>query len=257
MIIDLSDNLKKRVVSPFRTWLAARFGDRNAFKRYATHMFEGGRMDPRELAEFVIDRVEEYCSKVHDHSLECMADHSPDQFEVFIDAYLPNWMAEWLEKAIGNSDTFWDEVKKEYEKEWKEWWVHDIAYHLDDELKVLFETLAYNDLHLSDPCRVKRLKAYEELLNGFKDMIRRALKEGKPLTELELWDWYKKMGEAVYGYKNNDYEKEVTYYLNYYDMLDDGEKLEILNALLNDYIDSDLHYIKEKLFELGALTNQS
>ena len=186
-----------------------------------------------------------------------MADHSPDQFEVFIDAYLPNWMAEELEKTIENSDTFWDEVKKEYEKVWKEWWVHDIAYHLDDELKVLYETLAYNDLHLSDSCRVKRLKAYEELLNGFKDAIRRALKDGRPLTELELRDWYKKMGEAVYGYKNNDYEKEVTYYLNYYDMLDYDEKLEILNALLNDYIDSDLHYIKEKLSELGALTNRS
>ena len=212
-------------------------------------------MEPREVAELVLDKVVEYCSKVHGHKPECMADHSPDQLEVFIDAYLPERVAEELDKAVESPETFWGEVKNEYEKAWKEWWVHYIAYHLDDELKVLYETLAYNDLLLSDSCRVKRLKAYEELLNGFKDAIRRALQERKPLTKLELYNWFKKMGEAVYGYKNNDYDKEVTYYLNYYDMLDDGEKLEILNALLNNYIDYDLHYIKEKLSELGTLTN--
>jgi len=112
-------------------------------------------------------------------------------------------------------------------------------------------------LLLTDSCRVKRLKAYEELLNEFKDAIRRAIKERKPLTELELRDWFKKMGEAVYGTKNNYYEKEVTYYLNYYDMLDDNDKLEVLSILLNNYIDNDLFYIKQKLSELGALTNKS
>ncbi len=140
---------------------------------------------------------------------------------------------------------------------WREWWIQDIAYHLDDELKVLYEVVAYNELLLSDSCRVKRLKAYEELLNEFKDAIRRALKDKKPLTELELYNWYRKMGEAVYGYKNNDYDKEVSYYLNYYDMLDDDDKLELLSILLNDYIDGDLYYIKQKLSELGALTNKS
>ena len=143
-------------------------------------------------------------------------------------------------------------MKKEYEKVWKEWWVHDIAYHLDDELKVLYETLAYNNLHLSDSCRVKRLKAYEELLNGFKDAIRRALKDGRPLTELELRDWYKKMGEAVYGckkYMYHRYYSDVTYFLNYYDMLDDNGKLEVLSKLLNNHIDGILNETKQTLLK--------
>lgn len=221
-------------------------------------MFEReNKMEPDEVAELVLDRVVNYCSKVHDNTLECMADHSPDQLDVFIDAYLKENEAEDLDKAIENSGKYWDEVKKEYEKLWKEWWIHDIAYHLDDELKVLYEAIAYNDLLLSDSHRVRRLKAYEELLNEFKDAVRRALKDKKPLTELELYNWYKKMGEAVYGYKNNDYDKEVTYYLNYYDMLDDDDKLELLSILLNDYIDGDLYYIKQKLSEFGALTNKS
>ena len=154
-------------------------------------------MKPREVAEIVIDRVMDFCENNRGDKLECMTDHSPDQFEVFIDAYLPDWMAEDLEKTIENSDNFWDEVKKEYEKMWKEWWIQDIAYHLDDELKVLYEAVAYNDLLLSDSHRVKRLKAYEELLNEFKDAIRRALKDKKPLTELELYNWYKKMGGCL------------------------------------------------------------
>jgi len=214
-------------------------------------------MEPREVVELVLDRVMDFCRNNRGDTLECMADHSPDQLDVFIDAYLKENEAEDLDEAIENSDNFWDEVKKEYEKLWKEWWIQDIAYHLDDELKVLYEAIAYNDLLLSDSHRVRRLKAYEELLNEFKDAIRRALKDKKPLTELELYNWYKKMGEAVYGYKNNDYDKEVTYYLNYYDMLDDDDKLEILSILLNDYIDGDLYYIKQKLSELEALTNES
>jgi len=230
---------------------------KNAFKRYATHMFEGGRMDPREVAKHVLEEVEEYCIKVKRHLLKCMAYYSPGRFEEIIDTFLFDWKVDGLDKAIENSDMFWDEVKKEYETLWKEWWVDEVAYHLDDKLIVLYIAITSNDLHLSDSCRVKRLKAYEELLNRFKDAIRRALKEGKPLTELELRDWYKKMAEAVYGYKNNDYEKEVTYYLNYYAMLDDNNKLEILNTLLNDYIDNDLNLIKQELSELEALTNKS
>jgi len=215
-------------------------------------------MEPREVAELVLDRVVSYCEhNSGDSTLDCMAYHSPDQLSVFIDAYLNEEENKDLEKAIESSDTFWDEVEKEYEKLWNEWWIKDIAYHLDDELKTLYEAIAYNDLLLTDSCRVKRLKAYEELLNEFKDAIRRAIKERKPLTELELRDWFKKMGEAVYGTKNNYYEKEVTYYLNYYDMLDYNDKLEILSILLNDYIDNDLFYIKQKLSELGALTNKS
>ncbi len=75
-------------------------------------MFEGNKMEPHEVAEFVIDRVLDFCRNNRGDTFECMTDHSPDQLDVFIDAYLPDWMAEDLEKAIEKSDNFWDEVKK-------------------------------------------------------------------------------------------------------------------------------------------------
>jgi hypothetical protein len=104
------------------------------------------KMEPREVAELVLDRVVSYCAhNSGDSTLDCMEYHSPDQLSVFIDAYLNEEENKDLEKAIESSDTFWDEVKKEYEKLWNEWWIKDIAYHLDDELKTLYEAIAYND----------------------------------------------------------------------------------------------------------------
>jgi len=212
---------------------------------------------PSEVAKDVLDNVIEYCDNYYEGSgtsFDCIADHNPDQFYEIIDLPLlkPGLSEEEL-KAVGNPETFWDEVKKEYEKTWKEWWAEEITYHLDRDLKVLYEELVWNDLHLSDlSLIVKRLKAYEELLNGFKDAIRRALNERKPLTELELRDWYKKMAEAVYGckkYMYHRYYSDVTYFLNYYDMLDDNGKLEVLSKLLNNHIDGILNETKQTLLK--------
>lgn len=222
-------------------------------------MIQNEGINPSEVTEMVLENVINYCKNYSDDlPYDCMADYSPDQWSDVIDLFKPDLTKEELE-AIEKSDKFWDEVKKEYEKSWKEWWAEEIAYHLGRELKVLYETLAWNDLHLSDlSLIVNRLKAYGELLNGFKDAIRRALK--KPLTELELRDWYKKMGEAVYGckkYMYHRYYSNVTYFLNYYDMLDDNNKLEILSKLLNNDIDKILNEIKQTLSEYNQrlLTN--
>jgi hypothetical protein len=220
---------------------------------------------PSKVAKIVLDNVIEYCDNDYEGSgtsFDCFVDHNPDQFYEFIDLPLfkPGLSEEELE-AIGNPETFWDEVKKEYEKLWKETVIRDIVRFLDNDLIELYVTLYLNHLHISDSCRVKRLKAYEELLNGFKDAIRHALQERRPLTELELRDWYKKMGEAVYGYKNYNYNyykyfKEVVYDLNFYDMLDDNGKLEVLSKLLNNHIDGILNEIKRTLSELEGLKNE-
>jgi len=218
---------------------------------------------PSKVADIVLGNVTDYCDKEYEYEHECSGTpfdcfvyYNPDRFYEFIDLYYfkPSLSEEEL-KAIGNLETFWDEVKKEYEKLWKETVIRNIARFLNKDLYDLYKTLVWNDLHLSDISLIaKRLKAYEELLNGFKDAIRRALKDRKPLTELELRDWYKKMAEAVYGYKNYNYNyykyfKEVVYDLNFYDMLDDNGKLEVLNKLLNNNIDKILNEIKQTLSE--------
>jgi methyl coenzyme M reductase beta subunit len=61
------------------------------------------------------------------------------------------------------------------------------------------------------------------------------------------------MAEAVYGCKKYMYYRyysDVIYFLNYYDMLDDNGKLEVLSKLLNNHIDEVLNEIKRTLSEL-------
>lgn len=217
-------------------------------------MIQNEEINPSEVAKMMLKNVIDYCRNDIDGLLyDCMANYSPHQWSDVVDLFKPDLSKEELE-AIEKSAKFWDEVEKEYEKLWKEWWAEKIAYRLNRDLKKLYETLVWDDLHLNDSSLlVKRLKAYEELLNGFKDAIRRALKDRKPLTELELRDWYKKMAEAVYGckkYMYHRYYSDVTYFLNYYDMLDDNNKLEVLSKLLNNYVEKILNEIKQTLSEL-------
>ena len=213
-------------------------------------------MEPRELAELVIERVVNYCEhNSGDTPLECLADHSPDQLDVFIDAYLKGREAEELEKAVENSDTFWDEVKKEYEALWNEEMSLELGRVLSDEMEALYEEIVQNDL-ISDSTKVKRLKAYKEVLEQFADAIDRALNEKKPLTEVELLHWYDKMGDAVFGLKNYNYYEIMGYYIGFYNGLNDDQKLELLSGLL-DVIGDVLYDIDKELSELEALTNQS
>ena len=218
-------------------------------------MFEGSRMDPREVAELVIERVANYCEhNSGDMPLECLADHSPDQLDVFIDAYLKGREAEELEKAIENSDTFWDEVKKEYEKLWDEEMSLQLGELLSDEMEGGYENIVQN-VEISDACQARRLKAYAEVLSGFGEAIKRALKEKKPLPELELLDWFDKMGDAVFGLKNYNYYEMIGYYVGFYDGLSDNGKLEVLSILL-DTIAGVLYDIEHKLRKLEGLTNK-
>ncbi len=36
-------------------------------------------VEPGDIAEVVFDRVMDFCTKIHDQPLECIADHNPDQ----------------------------------------------------------------------------------------------------------------------------------------------------------------------------------
>jgi hypothetical protein len=218
-------------------------------------MFEGGRMDPRELAELVIERVANYCEhNSGDTPLECLADHSPDQLDVFIDAYLKGREAEELEKAIENSDTFWDEVKKEYEALWRSWIVTKVGFSLGNEIRLTLYYITDNP-RLNNTCKARRLKAYAGVLDQFRDAVLRALQEKKPLSRKDLYYWLTELGDTAFGNGDYDYNNDVDYYLSYYDELNDEEKLDMLNILLNE-IDDAMSTVNEKLRELEGLTNK-
>ncbi|AME30104.1 hypothetical protein AZ270_gp81 [Acidianus tailed spindle virus] len=190
----------------------------------------------------------DYCRNNHDAMLECVVSHSPDLLSVFINSYLKN------KKAIENSDQkFWESVKKEYEKLWKKWMREEVAYYLGDIL-VPVDIIQNNELN--NACKVGYLKAYEEVLNEFADRIKSALQEGVPLCGEYLYDWYMKMADVV-PIKRPEYNEQVSYFLDFYNMFDDSEKLEVLSILL-DEIDSALYEIEEEYERnLEALINNN
>jgi hypothetical protein len=218
-------------------------------------MFKGGRMDPRELAELVIERVVNYCEhNSGDIPLECLADHSPDQLGVFIDAYLNGREAEELDKAIESTDAFWDEVKKEYEALWRSWIITKVGFSLGNEIDLTLSYITDNP-RLNNTCKARRLKAYAEALDQFGDAVLRALQEKKPLSKKDLYYWLTELGDIAFGGGDYDYNNDVDYYLSYYDELNDEEKLDMLDILLNE-IDDAISTVNEELRELGALTNK-
>ncbi len=227
-------------------------------------------MEPREVAELVFDRVVDYCNnKSGDTPLDCMADHSPDQLDVFIDSYLDEEEIEEIDNALENPETtyddvekeyekiktFYDDVEKEYEKLWKEWMAEEIAYDLGH---LEIEDLAYNianNYELSNSCKVARLKAYVEALREFAGAIKLALQEKEPLSSSKLYEWFERLAEFVPSDKS-EFIKGVDYYLDFYNIYEVDELLTL--DLLSQYVDRAIRKIEtEYLPELEALTNTS
>jgi len=210
------------------------------------------QMEPGDIAGIVFDRVMDFCTKIYDNTLECIANHAPEQLSVFMDSYLED-EDEDINEAIENSD--WEAIEKEYEKLWKERLSIDISDSLGDILTLITENIIQND-ELNDASKVRYLKAYDEVLDKFGDAIKRALQNSDPLSPDALHDWYMKIGDAVSA-NTPDYDKEVSYFLDFYEMLDDNDQLKVLSNLLDD-IGNVLYDIEEKYMpDFGALTNNS
>ena len=209
----------------------------------------GIKMEPRDVAELVIDRVVNYCeNNSGDTPLECLADHSPDQLDVFVDAYLNENEAEDLDKAIENSDNLWDEVKKEYESLWKSWIITKVGNSLGDEIYLTLYSIIDNP-KLNNDCKSRRLKVYTDVLDKFGDAVMHALQERKPLSKKDLYYWLTELGDTAFGTGDYDYNNEVDYYLSYYNELDDDDKLDVLDILLNN-IDDAFSDISDELGKL-------
>jgi len=205
-------------------------------------------MEPDKIAKIVFNRVLDYCRNNHDAMFECVVSHSPDLLLVFINSFVKN------KKAIENLDQqSWDAIAKEYGKFWKNWVREEVADYLSEILVPV--DIIQND-KLDSASKVGYLKAYEEVLNKFADRIKSALKEGVPLCEETLYKWYMRLANVV-PIRRPDYNEKVSYFLHFYDMLDDTDKLEALNILL-DQLDSVLYEIEEEYMRnLRALINNN
>jgi len=211
-------------------------------------------MDPREEAELVFNRVVDYCENHSgDTPLDCMLSHNPDDYSTFASLYLNDEELEELE-SVENPKAFDDEAEKEYAKLWNEWLAEEIAYTLGH---LEIEDPAYNIANkdgLDNASKVKRLKAYAEVLREFADAIKRALQEKKPLSSTNLNKWFRRLAEVTSSF-NTDYRKTIQYYLDVYNMYD-VDQLQTLDLLLQ-YVNRTLRKIEnEYLPELEGLTNK-
>ena len=213
-------------------------------------------MEPGEIAEIIMDRVMNFCKYNYGDILECLINHSPDQLDMFVDGYLTEEENRKLVNEVEKSDNFWNEVEKEYEELWKSWITIKVAGFLSEEVYLPIYSIIDN-LNLDNDCKLRRLQAYEEVLDKFGDEVQRALQQKKPLSKSDLVFWFTKLGNIVFKLKNNDYYNQVNYYLNYYAMLDNDEKLLVLNYLSNEIRDAVYFTISDELRKLTRYISYS
>lgn len=218
-------------------------------------------MEPSEVASYLMEKLINYCINASDDYYECMANAMEGLDRVLYDYLIPSDRVPLeIVEAIENSDTFRDEVEKELEEMLNDFWARTIANDSDGLSGLLDELYrkVVNDPYLIDFRKVRILKAYEKVLEEFADVVDRALKEKKPLSKKDLYDWYMNIGETVIGTEAYDLiDPRVDFWLHdFYDMLNNDYKLEMLAYILN-YINNDiLPKIKKTLSELEALTNK-
>jgi len=213
-------------------------------------------MEPREVAELVMDKVAHYCEhNSGDIPLECLAYHNPDELDTFIDSYLKENESKDLDKAIENSKVFWDEIKKEYEALWKSWLITEDAKSLGREIDLTLNSIIDNP-RLKNADKARRLKVYRDVLDKFGNAVLQALQDKKPLSRKDLYYWLTELGDTAFGGGNYDYDNDVDYYLSYYNEFNNDEKLDVLDILLNE-IDDAMSTVNEQLRELEALANKS
>jgi len=213
-------------------------------------------MEPEDIAEIVFNRVKESCDSNSGYSkLKCMANHSPERLDKFIDVFLTNEESRELKKAIENSGQFWDDVVGEYGARWRYWFPDKIGELLGDEIELTIYSIIENR-RLDNPSKVRRLEAYDAVIGKLYDAIKHALKERRPLTRNELYNLFAELGDIAFGTKNRNYYDEIERYLSYYDMLDKDKKLMMYELLL-EYINHASHIAFEESRRLEVLVNSS
>ena len=230
------------------------------------------------IAEDIFNRVKDYCedenNKEYDGEwVRCVADHNPDKFDVFVNRFLDEEEAKELKRLIEENpdvykspDELWNELKLNYSVFWSLWMISEIDELLGSLITKSVHFIASRS-ELNSSCKIKRLKDYAIMLDSFRKAIKNALKEERPLSKNKLYDWFIRLYDAGLRddiYLNRDaWSNTVNYWLNFYDMLPNFDKLELLKMLYNNIIDAfDEIRRKEEIIEReeslnqGVLTNE-
>jgi len=199
-------------------------------------------IEPEDIARILIERVTNYCNNQRD-ALACLKENSPNMLNILLTKYLTDDERKIFIKLIWNSNKpmnrILTDMKEKYEVRWKFEILDRIADFLSNELNLVLNSIIKNN-ELDHTSKLKRLKFYETLLDEFGNTIEQALGGKKPLDKKELYNWIAKFLDIAFIINMKDldkvlyYYKELEYYLGYYEILDDREKLILLEVLMND-----------------------
>jgi len=215
-------------------------------------------LDPSEVAGFL---MEELINKCDYDVFECMP--LPDDEDALYRAldvcasYVCDELIE-IEEAMEKSETFRDELEKEFRERLNDYWAGMISTGLENVLDEAYDEIV-NNKDLVDFRKARLLTKYQKVLEEFVGTIDRALKEKKPLSKKDLYNWFMDIGDTVLGTEAYDwFDLQVDNWLSFYDSLNDDYKLVMLWRLkyhIRDGINSLLRKIEQKLSELEGLTN--
>ena len=218
-------------------------------------------LDPSKVAGDLMDELINYCMD-HDE-YECMPlPDEEDALYIALDVCASRVCSELIEieEAIKNSQTFRDELEKEFREMLNDYWATHIAFGLDDLLDEVYDRIANNE-DLVDFRKARLLKKYQKVLEEFANAIDRALKEKKPLSKEDLYNWFMDIGDAVLGTEAYDwFDLRVDFWMGFYDPLNDYYKLLMISKLkdgIRGFAYRLLPKIKQKLSELETLKNES
>ena len=159
------------------------------------------------------------------------------------------------EEAIEKSETFRDELEKEFREMLNDYWAGMISRGLGNVLDEAYDKIV-NNKDLVDFRKARLLTKYQKVLEEFVDTIDRALNERKPLSKKDLYNWFMDIGDTVLGTEAYDwFDLQVDNWLSFYDSLKDNYKLVMLWYLKDNITDELLPKIKQKISELEGLTN--
>jgi hypothetical protein len=151
-------------------------------------------------------------------------------------------------------------MAEEYAIRWKFKIFDKISDLISSKLDLFLNSIINNKLDNST--KLKRLKAFESVLDSIGLIISNSLKEKRPLNKKDLNEWLARLADIALIFsiedvdKNLDQYKELEYHLDYYEILDDEKKLMLLELLLKDIGQISLEVWK-KIDELNSINSSS
>jgi hypothetical protein len=221
------------------------------------------KIEPEDIAIILIERVVDYCDKQRD-ALACLKEYGPNKINILINIFLTLDERKIFSNMMLNSNMPKHEILSdmidEYEVRWKFEILKKISEFISNKLNLFLNSII-SSKH-DNSTKLKRLKAFKSVLEAFDLAVSSSLQEKKPLNKKDLTDWLARLADIVFIFsiedvdKNHDQYKELEYHLGYYEILDDEEKLMLLELLSENINQIGLEVLK-KIDELEAINSNS